>query len=539
VWYEPPKYIRPCTDLNAELKLLKGELDDKQARVTLAQFLFKNIGLTCSLLGGIDLDPDQIISIKGMLASNYSLCIWGRGVSKSWTAAVYCILQCIFEPNTRIIVAGPTFRTARFIFNNIEKLVETPEAHMLFAAMGAKSKRNDEFRWSINGGEVIAIPLSGEKVRGFRAHVLVIDEFLLMTEDIVEKVLIPFLAVPQDLKRRKSIRAREDKLIEQGLITEADRTIFKNKAKLIGLSSASFKCEYLYRKFEDYCKQIYDPKMPETGERYFVSTLAYDAVPIDRIDRSIINLAKTNESSSANFRREYCAEFIDGSDSYFSMAKMIACTIPDGEEPTLLVKGSSSKKYLLAIDPNASNSETADHFAMCVVELDDTDPNRPTGTVVHSYAEAGKDLKDHIRYYAYLLKNFNIEMIIIDHAGYQFIESANESEMLKSIGKDIKFFEFSPEKDGAELEEEFKKARNAMNKQMQRIAFSQYFTSEFIRKGNEWLQGCIDFKKIYFGSGIKSCPNVFHASVLVPIDREIKLTDKELERDESFINFFY
>lgn len=538
MWYAPPKYIKPVQDINEEIKKIHGEMDDKTAKITLAKFLYQNIGVTTEILTGVELYPDQIISIKGMMKSNYTLCVWGRGVSKSWTAAVYCILQCIFEPGTRIIVAGPTFRTARFIFNNIEKIVESNDAQMLFSAMGVKNRRNDEFKWAINGGEIIAIPLSGEKVRGFRANILVIDEFLLMGEEIVERVLIPFLAVPQDLKRRKRITAKENQLIEQGLMTESERTLFKYKSKLIGLSSASYKCEYLYRKFEDYCKLIYDPKMPETGERYFVSQLAYDAVPLDRIDRSIINLAKSNEASSANFQREYCAQFLDGSDSYFSMNKMLACSVPDGDTPTLLIRGAPNKKYILAIDPNASNSETADHFAMCVIELDESDPTKPAGTIVHSYAEAGKDLKDHIRYYYYLLTNFNVEMIIIDHAGYQFIESANESELLREKKIDIKIFEFSPEKDGVELEEELKKARRAYNKQMQVMAFTQYFTSDFIRKGNEWLQGCIDFKKIYFGSPIKAHEGVFNASVTIPLDEKIRLSDKELDKDESFSIFF-
>lgn len=537
MWYEAPKYIKPVQDINQELKKLKGELDDKEAQITLAKFLHRNLGFTTELLSGIQLYPDQIISIKGMMKSNYTLCVWGRGVSKTWTAAVYCILQMLFEPRTSILIAGPTFRTARFIFNHIEKMAAQPEAQMLAQALGSeKIRRNDEFRWSINGGEIIAIPLNGEKIRGFRANILIIDEFLLMSEEIVEKVLIPYLVVPRDLKRRKMIRAREDKLISQGIITEEKRTKFKNEAKLIALSSASFTCEYLYRKFDEYCKQIYLPEPAENGATYFISQLSWDSVPVDRIDKSVIELAQTNESNSATFQREYCAQFVDGSDSYFSMAKMLACSVPDGEQPTLLLKGSPDKKYILAIDPNLSNSATADDFGMCVVELDE---GKISGTIVHSYAESGSDLKDHIKYFHYLLKNFNVQMIIIDHAGYQFIESANESQAFRDDKIEIKIFEFDSCKDGPELEEQLKLARNGYNQQNQKIAFTQYFGSgDFLRKSNEWLQTCIDYKKVWFGGSIKGNAGAFSQALSSGLRIENIINTEDLETFESPLGYF-
>jgi hypothetical protein len=515
---------------------LKGELDDKQAQIALAKFLHRNIGIATNLLTGIELYPDQIITIKGLMKHNFSLCVWGRGVGKTWTAAVYCVLQSIFYPKTSILVAGPTFRTARFIFNHIEKICDDPEAQMLFACMGAKIRRNDEFRWNINGGEIVAIPLNGEKIRGFRADILLIDEFLLMPEDLVEKVLIPYLVVPQDQKRRKQIRERDDDLIARGIITEAERTIIPFNKKLIALSSASYTCEYLYKKYEQYVKEIYDPKPTEHGATYFISQLAWDSIPQDRMDKSIIELAQSSEANMGVFQREYCAQFLDGSDSYFSMNKMIACTIPDGQTPTMLIKGSPNRKYVMAIDPNFSNSPTADDFAMCVIELDEGE--KTGGTVVHSYAESGKDLKDHISYFHYLLTNFNIEMIIIDYAGYQFIEAANESEAFRNSKIDLKIFDFVSEKDGAEYDEQLKNAKRNYNRQIGRIVFTQYFTTDFIRKANEWLQGCFDYKRLWFGGSIKGNSDAFRKAESSGLNLGNIIDLKSLDKDESPMGYF-
>lgn len=517
MWYDPEKYRLSIKDVNQEIASLHGELSDKDAKISLAKFLYRNIGFAAELLTGIKLAPYQIITIKAMLSRNYGLCVWGRGVGKTFCAAVYCILQTIFEPNTNILIAGPTFRTARFIFNHIEKISERPEAKLLAEAMGVKSRRNDEFKWAVNGGEIVAIPLNGEKIRGFRATVLVIDEFLLMSEEIVEKVLMPYLVAPQDISERLKIRSKEDDLIRRGLMKNEDRIQFENKAKLIALSSASFTCEYLYKKYDEYIKHIFSDKISETGVKYFVSQMAWNSIPEEMMDKSVIEVAKSNESNSAIFNREYGAQFIDGSDSYFSMNKMIACTVPDGEEPTLLLRGDKSQKYLLSIDPNASNSPTADHFSMSVFELDENDK---TGTLVHSYAEAGKDLKDNIKYFFYLLTHFNIVMIIIDHAGYQFIEAANENELFKKANIELKIFEFTSEKDGDELIEELKSARRQYNQGIKRIVFTQVFSTDFIRKGNEWLQGCIDFKKVWFGSSMKASSSSFHKATESGIDAQ-------------------
>ena len=63
--------------------------------------------------------------------------------------------------------------------NNLEKIVKSKGANLLAQAFSARpSKRNDQYEWEINGGTITAIPLNGEKIRGFRANILVLDEFL-------------------------------------------------------------------------------------------------------------------------------------------------------------------------------------------------------------------------------------------------------------------------------------------------------------------------------------------------------------------------
>ena len=495
MWYCPEKYETNIEDVNEKLLRLKGDLNDQEAKITLAKFLRANLGVTTELISGIKLATYQEITLKGLFNRNFSMCVWGRGCGKSFIAAVYCFLQCVFEPNTKILIAGPTFRTARFIFENLENFIKLKGSELLQQCFGSKSKRNDQFQWEINGGTITAIPLSGEKIRGFRANVLVLDEFLLLPEDVIRSVLMPFLVAPQNMKERIEIREIEDNLIKKGLMKEEDRIEFKNNSKMIALSSASYTFENLYRTYQEWTNNIYSSNLGDS--KYFVSQMGYESLPSEMIDTTIIDEAQNGGQSHSSFQREYCALFTDGSDSYFSAKKMHECTIPDGESPTTLIRGLPNQKYILAIDPSFSNSPSSDYFAMAVLQLDE---ENKTTTLVHNYAVAGGNLKDHINYMYHIMTSFDIEMIIIDNAGYQFIDSCNENKLFADARMKLKFIDFDSSKEGVDYGVQLRKLKRQYNKEENIIVFKQVFTSEFIRRANENLQTCIDHKRVWFAS---------------------------------------
>ena len=515
MWYEG-KQITEAKNLNEELLKLKGELSNKEAKITLAKFLRHNLAFTTELISGIKLAPFQEITLRGLMTRNFSMCVWGRGCGKTFIASIFAFLQCIFNPGTKILIAGPTFRTARFIFQNIEKIVQTKGAELLQQAFNARpSKRNDQYEWLINGGSITAVPLSGEKIRGFRANVLLLDEYLLLPEEIINTVLMPFLVAPQNMKERIEIREMEDKLIEEGVMEEKDRMEFVNDTKMIALSSASYTFENLYKTYCDWVSKIENPSDKE-DTAYFVSQLGYEALPEEMIDRTIIGEAQSGGQSHSSFQREYCALFTDGSDSYFSARKMHECTIPDGQLPTTQIRGKAGAKYILGIDPSFSNSPSSDYFAMSLLEVDD---ETKQGTLVHGYALAGGDLKDHIRYLHYVLTNFNVDFICIDNAGYQFLDSCNENKLFIDSRINLKFIDVDTDKEDDDYFKEMSKAKRQYNKQDLRICFKQVFTSNWLRKSNEHLQANIDHKRIWFSSKTTANAGAFNkaTSQHVPI----------------------
>ena len=526
----PEKYIKEIKDVNAELAELKGFLNDRDARITLAKFLRANIGFTTELVSGVKLAPYQELHIKAFFNRNFNMCVFGRGCGKSFIAAVFCFLQCIFEPNTKILIAGPTFRTARFIFNNLEKIVGSPGADLLAQCFGAKSKRNDQFEWQINGGSIVAIPLNGEKIRGFRANVLVLDEFLLLPEEIIKNVLMPFLVAPQNIKERMEIRELEDKLIAEGNMKEEERMVFDNASKMLAFSSASYTFENLYKTYNEWSEKIISKDKGEAT--YFVSQISYEALPEEMIDKTIIEEAQNGGASHSSFLREYCAQFTDGSDSYFNARKMEDCTLKIGQKSHTLMKGCKDKKYILGIDPNMSDSPNADYFAMAIIEIDN---ETQQGTLVHTYAGLG-NLKNHVNYLYYILTNFNIHLMVLDNAGADvFLAACNESETFKKEKLEIKIFEFDSEVEGNDYDLMVKNAKRKYNLEDKRIAFNQVFTNTFIRKANEYLQACIDYKKIWFAS--KTCGNDDFFNEQFNCNINIDLIKSEDKKEWSMLDF--
>jgi hypothetical protein len=519
MWYCPKKYERKVPDLNEEFLKLDGELDDKASKLTLAQFLRNNLGFAVEIISGIKLAPYQEVALKGFFNRTYSMCVWGRGCAKSFIAAVFSFLVCLFEPGTKVIIAGPTFRTARFIFNELEKICKGKGGNLLAQALYLEppSHKNDLLSWNFsNGSSIRAIPLNGEKIRGFRANVLIIDEFLLMSEDMVKNVLMPFLMSPQNVGDRLKIKEDEDRLIEQGIMSEGDRTVFESSAKLIALSSASYTFENLYSTYKEWIQHIYEEET-EKKSTYFVSQISYQALPKEMVEATVIEEASSGGLENPSFLREYCAQFTDGSKGYFSAIKMKECTIPDGHEPHLTLTGKKDRKYILAIDPSFSSSPDSDDFAMGVFELDEV---KKEGILVHNYAVHGGNPKDHIDYFFYIVTHFNIVFVITDNSDGNFIEVANETVLLKSAGLEFHFLEDWDDglenQDRARMLQEIKRKYNLTGR---RICIKHLFNSESIRKTNEHLQMSIDFKRVWFGSRIRPDEVIFErvANQKVPV----------------------
>lgn len=486
------------TDVNKELLKLEGFLEEEDAKYHLHNFLRSNITFTTNLIAGVDLFPFQHLAIKSMLETDYFLGIWSRGMSKSFSTAIYAFLDAIFNQGVQIGILAATFRQSKMIFEKIEDIANKPQAQFLAQCITKKSKKNDQWTLEIGDSRIIALPLGdGSKLRGFRFHRIIIDEFLLMPEHIYNEVILPFLSVVQNPTEREKVRKLEDQLIASGKMKEEDRRQWPNN-KLIALSSASYKFEYLYKVYETFEDLILNgPRSgsPDVAKRV-ITHFSYDVAPEALYDQNLINQSKQTMSQS-QFDREFNAIFTDDSSGFFKTSTMAACTVVDGDSPCLEVAGDRGSEYLLAFDPSWAESESSDDFAIQVFKLNN---NTKTGTLVHSYAVPGLRMQDHINYFHYLLTSFNIVAIVGDYGGgVQFLQALNASEQFNK--SNLKIQEIHADFDNIEhYQDVLRQAKGEYDLNSKKICVLRKASSDWIRKANELLQGNLDHKRLWFGS---------------------------------------
>lgn len=514
--------------VNDEILKVQGFLEEKEASTLLVKFLRSNVGFTTKNISGVDLFPFQEIAIKTMFKRDYVLGIWSRGLSKSYSTAVFAFLYAIFQPGAKIAILSRSFRQSREIFKRIEEIAGKPEGHMLAECFNGPVKHmNDEWSMHIGSSEIKALPLGdGEKLRGFRFNCLIVDELLLMPEKVLNEVILPFLSVNANPKKRQDTYDAETDFIKQGLMTEDERTQFPNP-KMIGLSSASYKFEHLYKMYEEYLKKIeYGTEKDENGKdvplkgSYAVLQLAYSMAPTQLYSASLISKARS-EMSPAQFKREFGAQFTDDSNSFFSVKAMDECSVPFNQAPIVEIKGIPGAKYILAVDPSWAENEGSDFFAMILFRL------LPDGKYVqvHCYAVAGGKLRDHMNYFHYLLTHFDIQFIMMDNAGgVQFLNSCNESKKFRESRlflQEIKEIDFE---DTVDYQSQIRKARMNYNVEIKKMVYMQTFNSSWILRANHLLQANINNKKIVFAADAQGIEQEYERmrKEIIPIN-ELKI----------------
>jgi hypothetical protein len=500
-------------NVNQEILDTKGFIEEEKAKVLLYKFLKENPSFTSELISGVSLFPFQHMAIKAMMETDYFLGIWSRGLSKSFTTGVFAAMDAILNQGVYIGIISKSFRQSRMIFNKIEEIAKGPKAGFLAQCITRVNKSNDQWVMEIGRSKIIALPLGdGEKLRGFRFQRMIIDELLLMPEKIINEVILPFLAVVENPTERQKIYDLETQMIEAGKMTEDERHRWPHN-KIIGLSSASYKFEYLYKLYQQYEKLILSPSKQDNAHRVIMH-LSYDCAPRQLYDQNLLDQSKAT-MSEAQFEREFGSVFTDDSSGYFKVSKMAACTVQDGEGQSVEVIGDKKSEYILSFDPSWSESEGSDDFAMHVIKLN---PDKRLGTIVHSYALAGANLKKHIAYFLYLYTHFNIRMIVGDYnGGVQFINSCNESEIFKTAGIQIQCIDANFD-DPQDYHSDIRSARNEYNIESKKICILRKPSSQWIRSANQMLQASFDHKKIWFAGAALDDDYTRQKSAKIPID---------------------
>jgi len=400
---------------------------------------------------GMQSFPAQLLVLREMHNHRFPLLIAARGFSKTFTLGVYILIKMINTPGVKCVITGAGFRQAKLVFEVMESIWN--KAPMLRGCF--KGERNGPKHgtdnWYFRLGESIcyALPVGhdGSKVRGYRANVLLADEFASLSRIIFEEVMSGFLSVSSDNIKQMQQEAyiKGKKAFGFGVEEQDyDNTIIQNQLILSG--TAYYKHNHFYDYFKKWEKIIefgHDKEVARSylppgsdmesfsNKDYCIFRVPVGLIQTGHMDQTQLSRIKASVNKDI-WNREYEAVFSDDSDGFFKRSLINSCTISAENEiqkDNVPVKfspciyGKQDRKYVYGVDP----AYQGDNFAIVILEIHNSHRR-----VVHCWTTQASDHKQRLadgvitenNYYRYcvrkirdLMKRFPCAYIALDQGG--------------------------------------------------------------------------------------------------------------------------
>jgi len=235
--------------------------------------------------------------------------IGSRGIGKTFLSAVFCVIRCILYPGTKIAIASGKRDQAIQVLEKII-LELKPNSPELAGEIDEKETHTGGAHPQIvfRNGSYIKVVTAGESARSNRANLLLLDEFRLIKEDVVNTILRKFLT-QRRMPKYKALSKEERKIAWS-----------KERNKTMYLSSAYFADHWSYTKCVDTYKAMVSDK-----KRQFVCGLPYQLPASEGlIDPDVImdEMAESNFNET-KFKMEYEALWYgSGDDSFFDFTSL-------------------------------------------------------------------------------------------------------------------------------------------------------------------------------------------------------------------------
>lgn len=201
-------------------------------------------GWTCKILFGLDLFPQQISLLRLFWTKPFPMLIAGRGSGKSFILATYVLLRAILDQGVKIVIVGAGLRQAKVVFSYIENIWLTSPILRSIIGGGIKAGPKygvDSCYFNVGMSRITALPLGdGSKIRGYRANVIIADEFASIPSDIFEVVVRGFVASSKTpvedakniaiKKKLESLGYTTPKLDNEGKLLTGNQIIYSGTA---------------------------------------------------------------------------------------------------------------------------------------------------------------------------------------------------------------------------------------------------------------------------------------------------------------------
>ena len=184
---------------------------------------------------GISLKPFQEIMIYLMGVSNVFYMMCGRGLSKTFLAALGGFIKCLLYPHSEVVLTATTIKTAKKMVKNKmeDELCDrfSPKLKWMKEQGLIKFKYDtEEIRVDVifNGSWILILPET-ESSRGERANTLIFEECRLIKKSMVDSVFLPMRHARVPSYRLKPEYAKDSRLVEQAQIIYLTSTRYKHE----------------------------------------------------------------------------------------------------------------------------------------------------------------------------------------------------------------------------------------------------------------------------------------------------------------------
>lgn len=127
-----------------------------------------------------------------------SICIVAaRSSAKSYIIALFACKEAILKPGSIIVIGSATKKQARLIVSEKIKKNIMPGSPLLQQEIASIRDSANEIEVIFHNGSSIIVVVANDNSRGYRANVLIYEEFRMITKYVVDSVFSPFLIARQ------------------------------------------------------------------------------------------------------------------------------------------------------------------------------------------------------------------------------------------------------------------------------------------------------------------------------------------------------
>lgn len=119
-------------------------------------------------------------------------------MGKTYLTAIFAVTRCILYPGTKVVIAAPTKSQSKEVITKIKDLYNESEAlrSEINSPRDIKEGANNA-GVDFKNGSTIRTVVAGDNARGARSHVLIVDEFRIVSSEVYNKILKPMGNVPR------------------------------------------------------------------------------------------------------------------------------------------------------------------------------------------------------------------------------------------------------------------------------------------------------------------------------------------------------